>query len=114
MADPAVVPLVLALAALAGFVASPVQNTVSRRIETRADVDALAATGDPDAFVQMQRQLALRSFSDPTPPAWSQFWFGSHPTTLQRIAARPSSWPRNRTTVAADMVTAAGRAPTSP
>jgi STE24 endopeptidase len=34
----------------------------------------------------MQRQLALRSLADPTPPAWSQFWFGSHPTTLTRIA----------------------------
>jgi STE24 endopeptidase len=84
--DPAVVPLVLALVALGGLVASPVQNTVSRQIETRADVDALETTGDADAFVAMQRQLALRSFSDPSPPAWSQFWFGSHPTTLQRIA----------------------------
>ena len=86
MADPAVVPLVLALAAVATFVASPVENTVSRQIETRADVDALETTGDSDAFVEMQRQLALRSFSDPTPPGLSQFWFGSHPTSLQRIA----------------------------
>ena len=37
---------------------------------------------DPEAFVEVQRQLALRSLADPTPPAWSQFWFGSHPTTL--------------------------------
>ena len=86
MADPAVVPLVLAVAAVATFVASPVENTVSRQIEIRADVDALETTGDSDAFVAMQRQLALRSFSDPTPPGLSQFWFGSHPTSLQRIA----------------------------
>ena len=33
----------------------------------------------------MQRELDLHSLSD-DPPAWSQFWFGSHPTTLQRIA----------------------------
>jgi STE24 endopeptidase len=33
----------------------------------------------------VQKQLALRSLSDPTPPTLSQFWFGSHPTTLQRI-----------------------------
>jgi STE24 endopeptidase len=85
MADPAVVPLVLALVALAGFVSTPVENTVSRQIETRADVDALRATGDPEAFVQMQKELALRSFSDPTPPALVQFWFGSHPTTMERI-----------------------------
>ena len=85
MSDPVVVPLVLALVALAGFVSTPVQNTVSRQIETRADVDALRATGDPEAFVQMQKELALRSFSDPTPPGLAQLWFGSHPTTMQRI-----------------------------
>jgi STE24 endopeptidase len=34
----------------------------------------------------MQVQLARRSLADPTPPALSAFWFGSHPTTLERIA----------------------------
>jgi len=86
ISDPAVVPFVLALVALAGFVSTPVQNTISRQIETRADVDALRATRDPEAFVQMQKELALRSLSDPTPPALVQLWFGSHPTTMQRIA----------------------------
>jgi STE24 endopeptidase len=86
MADPAVVPLVLALVALGTLAASPAQNAVSRQIETRADVDALEATHDPEAFVAMQRELALRSLADPNPPAWSQLWFGSHPTTLTRIA----------------------------
>lgn len=85
ISDPAVVPFVLALVALAGFVSTPVQNTISRQIETRADVDALRATRDPEAFVQMQKELALRSFSEPTPPALVQLWFGSHPTTMQRI-----------------------------
>jgi STE24 endopeptidase len=86
MADPAVVPLVLALLAVGTLVASPLENVVSRRIETRADVDALRVTGDPDAFEAMQVELARRSLADPTPPAWSQLWFGSHPTTLERIA----------------------------
>jgi STE24 endopeptidase len=86
MADPAVVPLVLALLAVGTLVASPLQNAVSRRVETRADVDALRATHDPDAFEAMQRELALRSLADPTPAPWAQLWFGSHPTTLERIA----------------------------
>ena len=72
--------------ALATLVASPVENGISRRIETRADVNALEATHDPAAFIEVQKELARRSLGDPTPPAWSQFWFGSHPTTLQRIA----------------------------
>ena len=60
MGDPAVVPLVLALLAVGTLLASPVENAISRQIETRADVDALRATRDPQAFVAMQRQLALR------------------------------------------------------
>ncbi|MET3963557.1 STE24 endopeptidase [Marmoricola sp. OAE513] len=83
--DPRVIPLVLALAAVGAFVASPVQNTISRAVEARADLTSLEATGDPDTFVQMQRQLTLKSLADPTPPRVSQFWFGSHPTVLQRV-----------------------------
>ncbi len=83
-ADPRSVPLVLALVAVGTLLSSPVVNTVSRAVEIRADRDALAVTGADKAFVDMQRQLALRSLHDPTPPAWSQFWFGSHPTALQR------------------------------
>ena len=85
LGDPRAVPLVLALAVVGSLLASPVQNTISRAIEARADRVALRATNDPNTFVSMQKDLALRSLADPTPPAWSQFWFGSHPTTLQRI-----------------------------
>ena len=84
--EPAIVPVVLALLALATVVSAPLQNGISRQIETRADVDALRATHDGAAFIAMQRRLAVRSLADPTPPAWSHFWFGSHPTTLKRMA----------------------------
>lgn len=96
MRDPTVVPLALALVAIGTLLSSPVDNALSRRIETRADVASLEATRDPGAFIRMQRALDLHSLSD-NPPAWSQLWFGSHPTTLQRIAIaeqlgrRPSS-----------------------
>ncbi len=83
--DPTVVPLVIALVALATVLSSPVNNGLSRLIETRADVDSLQTTRDPAAFIAMQKQLALSALSD-QPPAWSQFWFGSHPTALERIA----------------------------
>lgn len=84
--DPRVVPLVLALMAWATLAASPLQSAISRQIETRADVDALTTTRDGAAFIEMQRTLALRALSDPTPPAWMQWWWGSHPTTLERVA----------------------------
>ena len=84
--DPAAVPLLLALLAVGSVLALPVQNTISRQIETRADVTALRTTKDAGAFVDLQRQLAISSLQDPAPASWSQFWFGSHPTALQRIA----------------------------
>ena len=84
--DPRVAPVMLALVATATLLAAPVQDGISRQIETRADVIALDATHDPDSFVALQKELALRSLADPTPPAWSQWWFGTHPTVLQRIA----------------------------
>ena len=73
------------LIAVGSLLASPVQNAASRAVEARADRDSLEVSGEPQVFEDMQVQLSLRSLSDPTPPAWSQFWFGSHPTTLQRI-----------------------------
>lgn len=84
--DVRVIPLVLALAAVGAFVASPVQATISRQIETRADETALELTGDPEAFLAMQRTLCIRAVCDPTPPPLAHFWFGTHPTVLQRVA----------------------------
>jgi STE24 endopeptidase len=90
--DPRVLPLLFALIAVGTFLASPVQNTMSRAVEARADRTALTVTHDPGTFIAMQQQLALRSLADPTPPRLSQLWFGSHPTVLQRIGmARLSS-----------------------
>ncbi len=82
---PEVVALLLALAAVGNLLASPVQNTISRAVEARADRASLEATGDYRGFERMQVQLATRSLSDDDPPWLSQFWFGSHPTALQRI-----------------------------
>ena len=95
MREPAVVPLVLALLAIGTLLSSPVQNAISRQIETRADVDALEVTRDAASFEAVQKQLALRSLADPTPPRITQFWFGSHPIGLTRIAiAAPARRPR--------------------
>jgi len=88
--DPASVALVLAMVAVGGFVTSPLVSSVSRAVEMRADRESLVATGESGAFLQIHRRLSIESVSDPTPPRWSQFWFGSHPTVLER-AGLPSS-----------------------
>jgi STE24 endopeptidase len=88
--EPAAAAVVLALVAVGGFLSSPVQNTISRAVEARADRESIAVTERGDVFIEMQHELAVHSLSDPTPPVLSHFWFGSHPTVLQR-AGLPAS-----------------------
>ncbi|MFT4286818.1 M48 family metallopeptidase [Nocardioides sp.] len=89
LGEASVVPLLLALVAVGSVLALPIQNTISRQIETRADVTALNTTQDAGAFETLQRELAISSLSDPAPASWSQFWFGSHPTVLRRLGLVP-------------------------
>ena len=83
---PSSVPRVLALLTAASLLSTPAQSAISRRIEWRADVDALAAGADPVAVEALQRNLAVRGLADPSPPALAYFLFGTHPQGLQRVA----------------------------
>ena len=74
--------LALAVVTFAGQVAG---SYVSRGVEARADAFALRLTDDPDAFISLERRLALQNISDPDPPEVVQALFGTHPTTLERI-----------------------------
>jgi STE24 endopeptidase len=91
LGGPASVWPLLATVAVATVLVSPLQNTVSRAVETRADVDSLRTTGDPEGFRGLHVRLAQRSLADPAPPAWRQLWWGSHPTVLQRLALAEES-----------------------
>lgn len=84
--DGRVVALALLLLSAGTLLATPVQNLVSRQIEIRADLHALELTGNAQAFVDMQQRLASTNLSDPDPPAAWHWFFGSHPTSAQRIA----------------------------
>jgi STE24 endopeptidase len=84
--DPRAIGLVLFLVAVGTLLSTPVQDAVSRRIEARADLHALDLTQDPGAFADVQRRLGVANLSDPDPPALWQWFFGTHPTTAQRVA----------------------------
>jgi STE24 endopeptidase len=86
LGDARAVALVLALIAVLTFVAGPAENLLSRRIETRADVHALALTHDPGATVAMQRRLSVTNLSDLDPSPLVFGLFATHPTGPQRIA----------------------------
>ncbi len=87
IAAPQAIGLLLAVATVVGLFSGPLQAFVSRRIEARADEHALRLTQDPATFEAMQKRLAFVNLADPDPPAWEQAWRGSHPTTVERIAA---------------------------
>jgi STE24 endopeptidase len=83
--DALLVPRLLALSMIAGLVVAPIQNGISRSVEARADRDAVLATRDPSAQEMMQIRLVKQSLGDPDPPWLLHFWFGSHPTTVERV-----------------------------
>jgi Zn-dependent protease with chaperone function len=93
IAEPRAVALLLAVATVAGLVAGPAQALLSRRIEARADRHALALTGDPADFEAMQGRLALVNLGDVDPNPIEQWLFGSHPSTVERMAAA-RAWAR--------------------
>lgn len=84
-ADPAIVPVVLGLVVLVGFVAMPAQNVISRHIEARADAHALDLTRDPGSFTGLQQAIAVANLAHLTPNPVLSFWFSDHPPTLDRI-----------------------------
>jgi len=86
-ADPAVVGLLMAAGAWAGLLGAPLQNAVSRRVERRADQHCLDLTADPRTVAVMHRSLAVTNLGSLRPPRVLHLWFGTHPTSPERIAA---------------------------
>ena len=85
--SPAVLPALALSLAIASFALGIPGQALSRQIERRADSFALELTKEPEAFIELQRRLALANISDPDPPGLYQAVFGSHPTTVERIGA---------------------------
>jgi STE24 endopeptidase len=85
--DPRGLALLVAVTTLAGLVALPLQNALTRRIEARADAHALALTDDPSTVEQMEARLATTNLADVDPPRWHYLIFASHPSIVERMAA---------------------------
>jgi STE24 endopeptidase len=91
--QPRAIALLIAVFAVAGVLAGPAQNLLTRRTEARADAHALALTGDPAGFEAMQGRLALVNLADVDPNPIEYALFASHPSTVERIAAA-RAWAR--------------------
>jgi STE24 endopeptidase len=90
-ADPAAVGLLVVGGAWLGLLSAPLQNAVSRRMERRADEHCLSLTGDAVTVARMQRALAVSNLAALAPPRILHLWFGTHPTSPERIA-RAREW----------------------
>ena len=86
MAQPAAVPLALFILVVLQVAASPIQNLISRHIETEADWMALQTTRDPDGGRALFRRFGTTALQQPDPPTWAYVLFEDHPTIVQRIA----------------------------
>jgi STE24 endopeptidase len=93
IAEPRALGLLVAVVTVAGLVATPAQAFVTRQVEARADDHALELTRDAATFESMQRKLGSVNLAEPDPPAWEQFLFASHPSTVERMAAA-RAWAR--------------------
>ena len=84
--DARMVPLVVAVALVASLVGSIGAVTVSRAMEARTDREALAFTGDAQAYADLLVRLAVTNKSTLEPPRWRYALLFTHPTPLQRLA----------------------------
>lgn len=87
LSDLRVLPALLLFALLAGVVAQPAQNAVSRSFEATADRIAFDLTGDPAPAVRAFHRLAMANIADLRPSRLAVWMFYSHPPISDRIEA---------------------------
>jgi STE24 endopeptidase len=84
-ADPAGLPLLVALFGMIGLILMPGTNAFSRWRENLADAYALQATQKPLAFASAMTRLANQNLAELDPAAWVVWLLYSHPPLRERI-----------------------------
>ncbi len=85
MGDTAVLPLVVLLVSILGFVLTPVMNTFIRTQEYEADMYGLNTSRQPDGFAQAA--IHLGEYRKMYPGPMEEFIFFDHPSGRNRIYA---------------------------
>jgi STE24 endopeptidase len=86
LSDAGIYPTLLLILAVLQFFGLPLQNLVSRRMETEADAYALRAA-DPTDFISAMKKLGKLNYAHEKPHPIIEFWFYSHPAIWRRIQA---------------------------
>ena len=100
MLNPEAVPLSLLVVVVLGLLQLPLQNVITRHMETEADWSALQATRDPAGAAKLFKLFVPTTLSQPDPPTWDYVLLENHPTLAQRLAM-VRVWERRYATSAA-------------
>jgi len=84
-ADPAALPLAVAIFSLFAFLTAPVQNTITRQIEAEADAFGLNAAREPHGFAMSAMRLS--AYRKIRPGALEEILFYDHPSGYDRVHA---------------------------
>lgn len=89
VADPAGLPVLAAIAAVLGLLATPALNTMIRTIEADADQFSLVHANEPDGLSKALVKTA--EYRAPSPSAVEEFLFYDHPSVENRVR-RAMEW----------------------
>ena len=81
--DPAGLPVLWAVAATLGLLATPINNSISRVMEADADRYSLTWAREPDGMAEALIKTA--EYRAPSPARWEEIVFYSHPSVESRI-----------------------------
>lgn len=88
LSDVASLPLVMLFVTIISFLIQPVSNAASRHMERQADRYGFRLSGvSAETAASSYEKLSAHNMSDPSPPAWIEFWFYTHPSLEHRIEA---------------------------
>lgn len=87
VSDIAGLPLLVLAAGAVSLLLTPATNAWSRYNERRADRFALALTQRPEPFISAMRRLGAQNLADERPSKPVFWFFHTHPTIEERIAA---------------------------
>jgi len=93
-ADPAALPLLLGIFAIALFLLTPLANTIVRTTETEADAFGLNAAREPEGFAMVSMRLSTYRKLRPGPV--EEFVFYDHPSGYERVR-RAMVWRKENT-----------------
>ena len=83
----AALPILSLWGMLIGLVQAPLSNIISRKYEYQADEYAVKATDNPEAFKATLAKLNEQNLGDEDPHPFVEWFFYSHPSIKNRIAA---------------------------